>query len=164
MRDATPYAAEEKKPAASGLSKRPKAGATKAPVPVTRAGGETLPAAGKKALAAPPQKQGFDRATETKLKKGKLPLEGRIDLHGMTQEEAHRALRRFITDSLKAGRRTVLVITGKGRAGGGVLRRMLPFWLEEPSLQKMVIALTAAQPRDGGDGAFYLRLRKKDKP
>ncbi len=104
--------------------------------------------------------KGFDTATETKFRRGQLPVEGRIDLHGMTQVKAHDALMRFITSAAKTGKRTLLVITGKGRLseGGGVLRRMLPLWLEE---NPHVLALTPAQPKDGGGGAFYLRLRKK---
>lgn len=104
---------------------------------------------------------GFDKGTETKLKKGKLPLEGRIDLHGMTQDEAHRALQRFIPAAAVSGRRTLLVITGKGKMPtGGVLRRMVPIWLSEGSLATHVLAITPAQPKDGGDGALYVRLRK----
>ena len=112
--------------------------------------------------APPPQSpnKGFDRATADKLKKGKLEIDGRLDLHGMTQGEAHAALRRFIALAGKNEWRTLLVITGKGRVteGGGVLRRMLPLWLEEFS---SVLATSPAQPKDGGSGAFYLRLRKK---
>lgn len=101
---------------------------------------------------------GFDAATETKLKKGKLPIEGRIDLHGMTQDEAYRALTRFVQSARRSGKRTLLVITGKGKVStGGVLRRNVPLWLEGNSA---VLALTPAAPQDGGSGAFYLRLRK----
>jgi DNA-nicking Smr family endonuclease len=105
--------------------------------------------------------KGFDRATETKLRRGKLALEARLDLHGMTQAEAFAALHRFIHDAVAEGKRTVLVITGKGGVtSGGVLKRMLPLWLEDPSLKKHLIALAPAHPKDGGAGAFYLRLRK----
>lgn len=105
----------------------------------------------------------FDKGTEAQLKKGKMPPEGRLDLHGMTQDEAHRALRRTITGAVRQGKRTLLVITGKGRVsgGGGVLRRMVPIWLEETDLRAHVIAYTTAPPRDGGDGALYIRLRKQ---
>ncbi len=106
--------------------------------------------------------KGFDRATETKLRKGKLPLEGRLDLHGMTQAEALRALQCFLLAAVVAEKRTVLVITGKGGImSEGVLKRMLPLWLENPDLAKYVIAATPAQPKDGGSGAFYLRLRRQ---
>jgi DNA-nicking Smr family endonuclease len=141
----------------------------------TKPPGEEIPAAApaerpRRASPLPPAAKapalntaGFDRATATKLKKGKMPLEGRIDLHGMTQSQARSALHRFVAAAVKSGKRTVLVITGKGRlsAQGGVLRRMLPLWLEDPALGKHVIALTPAAPKDGGSGAFYLRLRKR---
>ena len=111
--------------------------------------------------SSPTVPAGFDRATETKMKKGKLPIEGRIDLHGMTQEQAHRALARFVSGAIRDGKRNLLVITGKGSVSeGGVLRRMLPLWCETGNLAGRVLALTQAQPKDGGAGAFYLRLRK----
>lgn len=105
---------------------------------------------------------GFDRATETKLRKGQLDIEGRIDLHGMTQDEAYRALSRFVMRAHGRHKRTLLVITGKGRVsqGGGVLRRLLPLWVGEGDLKACVLACTPAATKDGGDGAFYLRLRK----
>lgn len=106
---------------------------------------------------------GFDRATESKLRKGQLEIEGRIDLHGMTQDEAYRALARFIARAYGQRQRTLLVITGKGRVsqGGGVLRRLLPLWVSEADMKICVLACTPAAIKDGGDGAFYLRLRKK---
>ena len=106
--------------------------------------------------------EGFDRSTEMKLRRGQLPLEGKLDLHGLTQEEAFDSLFRFIKAAVAARKRTVLIITGKGglKSGGGILKRMLPLWLEDTELGKDVIALTQAAPKDGGAGAFYLRLRK----
>lgn len=162
MRNTKSYVSEEKEDLPSALSKKSKAVLKDPPTPDTRPRAKTLQTGIKKTPVPvqAPEKAGFDRATETRLKKGKLPIEGRIDLHGMTQEEAHRALHRFVTSSRKTGRRTVLVITGKGKAGGGILRRMLPLWLEDPALKKLIVAITPAQPKDGGDGAFYLRLRK----
>lgn len=107
-----------------------------------------------------PASHGFDRSTATKLKRGQLSIEGRLDLHGMTQGEAFDALQKFLARAAAAGKRTLLVITGKGLRAEGVLRRMLPLWLEEPGLKKYVLALTAAASKDGGTGAFYIRLRK----
>ena len=104
---------------------------------------------------------GLDRSTETKLRRGQIQLEGRLDLHGMTQGEAFDRLFRFIKSSVLKKKRTVLVITGKGGLQSeGVLKRMLPLWLENPELEKHVIALIQAAPKDGGAGAFYIRLRK----
>ncbi|MGF1650486.1 MAG: Smr/MutS family protein [Hyphomicrobiaceae bacterium] len=101
-------------------------------------------------------------------------IDGRIDLHGMTQAEAHAALRGFLTRAHRQGHRTVLVITGKGltladeQAGPwwdathparGVLRRSLPGWLAAPDLAPIVVGYAEAHDRHGGGGAFYVRLR-----
>lgn len=111
----------------------------------------------------PPQPAGFDRATETKFRKGQLAIEGRLDLHGMTQDAAYRALNRFLDRAIAAEKRTLLIITGKGRVseGGGVLRRLLPSWLQAGPYGHAVLACTPAQIKDGGAGAYYLRLRKQ---
>lgn len=108
--------------------------------------------------ATPPV--GMDRATGTKLKKGRLPIEGRLDLHGLTQEKSFQALQQFIARSAARGLRTLLVITGKGARGQGILRQKLPLWLAEPELCHYILAISPAQLRDGGEGAFYIRLRK----
>jgi DNA-nicking Smr family endonuclease len=124
---------------------------------------------GKKASASPPRARetppsgsskpsALDDATRRKLLRGRIEIEARIDLHGMTQDEARGALSRFIARARARDLRTVLVITGKGRApGSGVLKRMLPLWLED---MPGVLSLAPAGPKDGGDGAFYVRLRK----
>ena len=103
---------------------------------------------------------GLDRASAERLKRGRYPIEARLDLHGMTQDEAHRALSGFVTRSRMLGRRVVLVITGHGRTSGGILKAAVPRWLNEPGLRRHVLAMTKAQPRDGGTGALYLLLRK----
>jgi DNA-nicking Smr family endonuclease len=103
---------------------------------------------------------GVDRATAERLKRGRYPVEADLDLHGMTQAEAHRALSRFVPGSRAAGRRCVLVITGHGRISGGVLKAAVPRWLGEPGLRPHVLAITPAQPRAGGDGALYVLLRR----
>jgi len=103
---------------------------------------------------------GIDRANAERLKRGKHPVEARIDLHGMTQDEAHRALAAFIRGARASGKRCVLVITGRGRLGGGILKSAVPRWLEEPEFRPHLLAIATAQPRDGGAGALYVMLRR----
>lgn len=96
----------------------------------------------------------------------------RIDLHGMTQQVAHEQLRRFLSDCQLRQTRLVLVITGKGRgsftsADGapmryeGVLRRLVPMWLESPSFRGLILDFNMAARHHGGEGALYVRLQKK---
>jgi DNA-nicking Smr family endonuclease len=103
-----------------------------------------------------------DGRTLDKLRRGKLRPQARLDLHGMTQEEAHRALVSFMADAQSAGTRCVLVVTGRGRLseGGGVLLNETPNWLNSPAVRSRVLAFTTAQPRDGGSGALYVLLRR----
>jgi DNA-nicking Smr family endonuclease len=105
---------------------------------------------------------GIARANAERLKRGHHPIEARLDLHGKTQTEAHHALAAFIHSSSEAGRRCVLVITGRGLgpSGPGVLRSAVPRWLEEVGLRRKILAIAPAQPRDGGAGALYLLLRR----
>jgi DNA-nicking Smr family endonuclease len=128
---------------------------------------------------APPPLSDLDRRKARKIGSGKVEIEGRIDLHGMRQAEAHAALRRFLMRAYADGRRWILVITGKGaplRRGDddeeligvregerGVLNRNVPRWLEEPELRAIVIGFTAAAIRHGGEGALYVQLRRKDR-
>ncbi len=106
---------------------------------------------------------GVDRRTGQKLRRGQMPVEARIDLHGMTQTEAHRALTAFVDRQWFAGKRCVMVVTGKGsgQEGGGVLRRMVPRWLNEGSTRTKVLAFDYARQRDGGAGALYVLLKRK---
>ncbi|HZH28662.1 MAG TPA: Smr/MutS family protein [Azospirillaceae bacterium] len=106
---------------------------------------------------------GLDRRTADRLRKGKVELRGRIDLHGMTQAQAHAALVSFILRCWNEDRRTVLVITGKGSVGegGGVLRRAVPRWLNEPPLRERILGINEAAQRDGGVGALYVLLKRR---
>jgi len=106
---------------------------------------------------------GIDRANAERLKRGLYGIEARLDLHGKTQAEAHNALAAFIHSSSEAGRRCVLVITGRGLgpSGPGVLKSAVPRWLEEAGLRRKILAIAPAQPRDGGAGALYLLLRRQ---
>ena len=110
----------------------------------------------------PGKSAGLDKRNAQRLKRGQLRPEARVDLYGMIQSEAHVALNDFIAESHMAGLRNVLVITGKGSVReGGVLRRMVPRWLNQPPLRGMVVAIEQATPRDGGGGAYYLLLRRR---
>lgn len=124
-----------------------------------------LPPAPAPFKPAPPLEPGalanLDKATARRFRAGELPVEARLDLHGMTQSQAFDALARFVPAHHAMGRRCVLVITGKGRLGGGVLKESVPRWLNEAGLRRMVVAIASAQPRHGGDGALYLLLRRR---
>ena len=107
---------------------------------------------------------GLDRKTLTRMRQGKLSVEGRLDLHGMTQEEAHSALLSFILSASSRGKRCVLVITGKGlRQDGevGILRRNVPHWLNRAPLRSQILAFSYAHRKDGGEGALYVLLKRK---
>jgi DNA-nicking Smr family endonuclease len=105
--------------------------------------------------AAPPQ----NRANEKRVRRGKLELAGRFDLHGHTQMSADAALPEFLARKQAEGARCVLVITGKGKGGEGVLRRNFLRWLEMPAARALVSGYSEAHPRHGGSGAWYVFLR-----
>lgn len=104
----------------------------------------------------------LDKRSAARLRRGLLRVEARLDLHGYTQAAAHRALDAFLADAQGAGKRCVLVITGKGTTseGSGVLRAQVPRWLNQAPNRVRVLAFDYAQPRDGGMGALYVLLRR----
>lgn len=101
----------------------------------------------------------LDQSVTRKIAKGRTGIEGRIDLHGMTQAEAHSRLFRFLESSYQQGKRTILVITGKGVRGEGILRQAVPRWLSEPEFRKYASGYHEAHVTHGGGGALYVRLR-----
>jgi DNA-nicking Smr family endonuclease len=109
-----------------------------------------------------PQAHRFDTPTRNKLSKGRLPIEGRVDLHGLTQREAHALLLSFLHRAYADGMRYVLVITGKGSSFGsdGVLRRAVPEWLATQSFRSLISSHDSAARHHGGSGAIYIRLRR----
>jgi DNA-nicking Smr family endonuclease len=122
---------------------------------------------------------GLDKRSAQRLQRGKTEIDGRIDLHGMTQAEARSALTGFVTNGHRHDRRCLLVITGKGRRASegrdapgsdegrgepGVLRRMVPRWLKEAPLAERVLAYSPAQPKHGGSGALYVLLKRRRAP
>lgn len=100
---------------------------------------------------------GIDRNTKRRLFRGEVPINRRLDLHGLNAARAQTCLENFIQQAAHDGCRCVLVITGKG---AGVLQGHVPRWLKTPPLSPAVLALAEAQPADGGAGAFYVLLRR----
>ncbi|WP_127598081.1 Smr/MutS family protein [Nitratireductor alexandrii] len=113
-----------------------------------------------------PRAGGIDRPTRQKLAKGRVALEASVDLHGLTQSQAHGLLLSFLLRAHAAGIRHVLVITGKGASFGsdGVLRRAVPGWLATPSFRAIVGGFEPAARHHGGNGALYIRLRRAGDP
>ena len=96
-----------------------------------------------------------------RLSRGREAVAARIDLHGLTQDAARAALARFIVRSAGEGWRAVLVITGKGVGGDGVLRRRVPDWLAEPPIRAHIAGVSEAHRRHGGEGALYVALKRR---
>jgi DNA-nicking Smr family endonuclease len=105
------------------------------------------------------------RRERSKLSRGRSEIDARLDLHGMTQSRAHRVLLGFLHNAHHDGHTFVLVITGKGKVGGGeaergVLRRQVPQWLSSPELRSLVVGFEEAHIGHGGEGALYVRIRR----
>jgi DNA-nicking Smr family endonuclease len=170
MRDTAPLAGR-------ALEPLPQPAPAEAPAPAVKPAAPPMPR-----IAPPPAPvalpaltyagtPGLDRRSAERLKRGQLPIEGRLDLHGMTQAAARSALDGFIAAMQRRGARAILVITGKGGRPGedgadrydgrGVLRREVPRWLNELPNRAQVLAFTEAQPQHGGAGALYILLRRQ---
>jgi DNA-nicking Smr family endonuclease len=151
------------------LAKTAKTAKTAAPAPQ---------AAGDKPAAAPrvePQRQSppatkspplaaLDHRLKQRVARGRDAIDARIDLHGMTQNEAHGALRRFLRQAQANGAKMVLVVTGKGMRSaseGGVLKRQVPMWLALPEFRPVIVGFDDAHVSHGGQGALYVRLRRQ---
>jgi DNA-nicking Smr family endonuclease len=101
------------------------------------------------------------RRMKQRVARGREAIDARLDLHGLTQAQAHATLSRFLHDASARGARLVLVITGKGRGGEpGVLRRQVPQWLALPEFRSLVIGFEDAHIAHGGEGALYVRVRR----
>ena len=137
--------------------------------------GRPIQAAAPKKSAAKKSKtvgpSGINGATQERLRRGLMEPDARIDLHGMTQQAAHRTLFTWLKSAHKSGHRLVLVITGKGNpkngedapwmmSAHGVLKQMVPRWLNEPELAALIASVQPAHAKHGGGGALYVYLRK----
>ena len=117
------------------------------------------------ALPVAPPLAPLGRRERSRLSRGRKQIDARLDLHGMTQTRAHRALFGFLQRAHGEGLTFVLVITGKGRTVGaeserGVLRRQVPQWLGLPEFRAMVVGFEEAHIGHGGEGALYVRIRR----
>jgi DNA-nicking Smr family endonuclease len=111
----------------------------------------------------PPPLAALGRRIRTRVARGKEVIDGRLDLHGLTQSEAHTALLRFLRAATAREARLVLVITGKGGRGEGergILKRQVPQWLSLPEFRALIIGFEQAHVVHGGEGALYIRVRR----
>jgi len=107
------------------------------------------------------QTSGIDRSSARRMQRGQVPIEDRLDLHGLSQEQAQKEVKAFIGSAVQKNFRHVLIITGKGRDGHGILREKVPEWLKDAPLCYHLNAISYAQPKDGGKGALYIRLKRQ---
>jgi DNA-nicking Smr family endonuclease len=102
-----------------------------------------------------------DLSGQRRIRRGQMEIEARLDLHGHTQDTAHRELIAFVLQNYALGARCILVITGKGRLGTGVLRSRLSEWIGDPDLRSMIAGHASAHQRHGGEGATYIFLKAR---
>lgn len=108
----------------------------------------------------------FDRRLHQRVVRGHAAIDVRLDLHGMTQRQAHAALLHFLTQAQARNAKLALLVTGKGVGAAattserGVLRRQVPLWLSLPEFRRFIVSFEPAHASHGGEGALYLRLRR----
>ncbi len=110
-----------------------------------------------RATPAPPQGGSKKEVSSREAKQLFTKIDATLDLHGLTQDEAHEKLLRFIAAARKSGKRRLLIITGKGK---GILKKSLPLWLDSPKLAGQIGSIASAGPEKGGEGALYVLLKK----
>lgn len=119
----------------------------------------------------------LDRRSTQQVRRGQVHVDGKLDLHGMRQHQAHEALNSYVSSAQRSGKRIILVVTGKGQVapsghgwgrdddsfgarGGGVLQSQVPQWLAQAPLRQMIFSVQQAHPHHGGSGALYVFLKK----
>ena len=100
---------------------------------------------------------GIDRKNWERFTKGKMDIDARLDLHGLSEEDAYHAFKTFLHLQIHRKNRCVLIITGKGK---GILKNALYRWIDDPAFQSNILKFSKAAPKHGGDGAFYILLRR----
>jgi DNA-nicking Smr family endonuclease len=142
--------------------------------PANEPGAAAAPVAAEAPASRPTQRAEpplapIERRLKRELARGRGAIDAALDLHGLTQAEAHHALRGFLRHSQARGARLVIIVTGKGGPPDdpgrrlnerGVLRRLAPHWLREPDLRSVVLGFEEAGRAHGGSGALYVRLRR----
>ncbi|MFA6279577.1 MAG: Smr/MutS family protein [Bdellovibrionales bacterium] len=145
---------------------------TKSAVPLPQAAAplespEKEPALQREAAAPPPSlpkvwnKEPLDLRIERNMSLGDVFIEAKLDLHGQTEAGAYESFKAFVETQSERGKRMLLVITGKGALGTSVLRSNLPRWCAVPPFDAQVLAVRTAAQHHGGDGAYYVLLRKR---
>jgi DNA-nicking Smr family endonuclease len=157
------------------LRKKPRAAKSQDAIPPAEAPVAAKPTGSPKPLPSsriprapkpesPPPLAPLGRRERSQLSRGRKEIDARLDLHGMTQARAHRALAGFLQRAHHEGLTFVLIITGKGKMGAeserGVLRRQVPQWLNLPEFRALVIGFEEAHIGHGGEGALYVRIRR----
>jgi DNA-nicking Smr family endonuclease len=127
---------------------------------VVKSARETKPTPPAKPVAPARAGAPQNRAGEKRVRRGKLEIGASLDLHGHTQESARAALGRFLAAAQRRGETTVIVVTGKGRAGEGMLKRRFPEWLADRDIRPLISGYAPAHRQHGGGGAFYVFLKR----
>lgn len=133
-----------------------------APAPIKRAKpAKPSPSPQAKPAAPAPRPAPAQRDNERRIRRGQIEIDSKIDLHGHTYDSARAALIAFLLSARARGDRTVIVVTGKGRGGDGVLKRSLPDWLAARDLKGALAGYAQAHRDHGGAGAYYVFLKRK---
>ncbi|HEX2562192.1 Smr/MutS family protein [Phenylobacterium sp.] len=148
-------------PGRSAPKPPPQAEASPAPAPKLTPGSKVIVQPAPKPAPRRTGAEPIEPGRLTRIARGRDPIGGRIDLHGLDQDRARAALEAFLFRAWDEGYRSVLVITGKGTLGDGVLRRRAPEWLADPRLAGVVAGIAEAHRRHGGEGAIYVALKRK---